>query len=120
MVLVVEFFIFPFHIKAIINSHEYSLAIVKFLSEISHSVVQEDGQTLDFASKKRAVYRFSDAIFVWILLPWTQYLTYTQVVAISFPESTGSTVSGLVAGWNSGEMEFFSHEFMGSGCCAHA
>ena len=40
--------------------------------------------------------------------------------AISYPESSGSLVSGLVARRDSGEMEFFSPGIWGSGCCAHA
>ena len=41
-------------------------------------------------------------------------------ISISYPESSGSLVSGLVAGRDSGVMEFLSHESWDSGFTAHA
>ena len=42
------------------------------------------------------------------------------VMAISYPESSGSLVSGVVARRDSGIMEFLSHESWDSGFIAHA
>ena len=42
------------------------------------------------------------------------------LLPISYPESSGSLVSGLVARRDSGVMEFFFPEIRGSGCSAHA
>ena len=43
-----------------------------------------------------------------------------KVKSISYPESSGSLVSGLVAGRDSGVIEFLSHESLDSGFTAHA
>ena len=45
---------------------------------------------------------------------------FVSMSAISYPESSGSLVSGLVARRDSLGNGFFPPEIMGSGCCAHA
>ena len=57
-------------------------------------------------------------IFSIFLLFFDQF--FLQFASISYPESSGSLVSGVVARRDSGIMEFLSHESWDSGFIAHA
>ena len=60
--------------------------------------------------------------FYKLLCSSRKYLTPTQreVVSNLVPRVHRLHGQRLVAWWNSGEMEFFTPEIWGSGCCAHA